>query len=103
MNWLHAYIHNWNAWETVGWIGQLLFFGRFFLQWVMSEKHGRSVIPYHFWTMSIAGSALLLVYLVHAFVTTHTSMPIIVGQCTGILIYVRNLMLLRKEKAGDPA
>ena len=49
-------------WVTIGFIGQGLFFMRFFVQWLASEKEGKSVIPQSFWYFSIAGSLILLMY-----------------------------------------
>lgn len=100
MNWIQTYFSHWSGWEAIGWLGQTLFFGRFLLQWIVSEKLKRSVIPFHFWTMSIAGSALLLVYLAHGYATKHTGMPILVGQSVGMFVYVRNIMLRSREKAA---
>jgi len=98
VTWLQSYIANWNWWEAVGWLGQLMFFSRFLVQWIVSEKQGRSVIPFHFWTLSIAGSLLLLIY-----VTQRNAVPLIVGQAVGIFIYVRNVVLLKREACPRPA
>ena len=97
MTWLQTYLQKLTVWEMVGWIGQVLFFGRFFVQWIVSEKQKRSVIPFHFWTLSIGGSILLLAYAVHVFMTKGENMPIIVGQAMGIFIYTRNMMLLKQK------
>ena len=52
-------------WLSLGFIAQALFFMRFFVQWVASEKAGRSVVPLAFWYLSISGSLLLLFYAIH--------------------------------------
>lgn len=49
-------------WKLVGYLGVLLFAGRWVVQVLATRAHKRPVIPRAFWTMSIAGSALLLAY-----------------------------------------
>jgi lipid-A-disaccharide synthase-like uncharacterized protein len=51
-------------WKLVGYIGVLLFAGRWVVQVLATRKHQRPVIPRVFWSMSIAGSALLLSYFI---------------------------------------
>lgn len=79
-------------WITVGLIGQLMFTGRFIVQWFASEKAGRSVVPVAFWYFSIAGSLIVLAYGIHKM-----DPVIIVGQLPGSVIYARNLWLIRTE------
>jgi hypothetical protein len=50
------------AWVVLGFLGQLLFTGRMLLQWVTSERLGRSVVTSMFWWLSLAGATLLVVY-----------------------------------------
>jgi len=80
-------------WLIVGFLGQSLFFGRFLLQWIASEKQKKSVIPIGFWFFSIGGSILLLIYAIH-----RRDPVFILGQSTGFIIYSRNLQLIFKEK-----
>ncbi|MGF1562956.1 MAG: lipid-A-disaccharide synthase N-terminal domain-containing protein [Geminicoccaceae bacterium] len=79
-------------WLIIGFAGQFLFSMRFFVQWVASEKAGRSVIPVAFWYFSIAGGLTLLAYAIH-----REDPVFIAGQALGILIYLRNLRLIFKE------
>lgn len=84
---------------VLGFAGQTLFFMRFFVQWLYSEKHRRSLIPTAFWYFSIGGSSLLLIYAI-----IRKDIVFIVGQSTGFLIYTRNLYLIareRREKAAN--
>ncbi len=76
-------------WLAIGFIGQGMFFLRFFVQWVASEKKGQSVIPQSFWYFSIAGSLFLLSYAIW-----RQDPVIILGQTTGFIIYFRNLYLI---------
>lgn len=85
------------GWLGLGLLGQALFSMRFLVQWISSERAGRSVIPIAFWHLSIAGSLVLLAYAVH-----QRDPVFILGQATGIGIYTRNLVLLRAERAAAP-
>ncbi len=80
-------------WFALGLVGQAAFFSRFLVQWIVSERAGRSVVPVAFWYLSIAGSLTLLVYAIHR------QEPIFVlGQSVGGFVYIRNLVLLRREQ-----
>ena len=85
-------------WLGVGLAGQALFFMRFLVQWIASERTGRSVIPLAFWWFSLGGGLVLLLYAIH-----RRDPVFIVGQGTGLLIYVRNLALLRRDGAAPRA
>jgi len=78
---------------VLGFAGQTLFFMRFFVQWLYSEKHKRSMIPTAFWYFSIGGSSLLLIYAI-----IRQDIVFIVGQSTGFIIYTRNLVLIARER-----
>jgi lipid-A-disaccharide synthase-like uncharacterized protein len=87
------------CWVLFGLAAQVIFTGRFLVQWIASEKRGKSYVPVAFWYLSLVGAAMLLTYAVY---WKHD--PVVaVGQTTGGFIYVRNLMLLRKEKARAEA
>jgi len=55
----------WGFWKVVGWLGNAVFFSRFFVQWWATEKHKRVVVPDAFWWLSLLGSLLLLIYSLH--------------------------------------
>ena len=78
-----------DLWLAVGFLGQALFSARFVIQWLTSEKRRRSVTPVAFWYFSCAGGVILLAYAIHRHDTVF-----IVGQAAGLLVYVRNLMLI---------
>lgn len=81
------------VWLTIGLGGQLLFTARFLVQWLSSERAGRSVIPLGFWYLSVLGGLTLLIY------ACHRADPVfILGQSTGLVIYLRNLILIRREQ-----
>ena len=78
------------TWIVIGFVGQALFSARFLLQWLASERARRSVVPTAFWYFSLCGSLVLLAYAVH-----RADPVFIVGQATGLVIYLRNLHLIR--------
>jgi lipid-A-disaccharide synthase-like uncharacterized protein len=86
------------TWLAVGLLGQAAFFSRFLVQWVASERAGRSLIPVVFWYLSLAGSLTLLVYALH-----RREPVFALGQSMGSLVYVRNLILLRRGEDGPGA
>ena len=82
-----------NWWVITGFIGQGAFFMRFLIQWIASEKRGESYFPVFFWYLSIAGGIILLAYAIHIDDPVFT-----LGQSCGLLVYLRNLMLIYKNK-----
>ncbi len=80
-------------WLGLGVFAQLMFSARFLIQWLASERAGKSIVPLLFWYLSIAGSLLLLAYSIY-----RKDPVFILGQSMGILIYSRNLYLIRREK-----
>jgi lipid-A-disaccharide synthase-like uncharacterized protein len=84
----------WHVWKVIGWVGNLVFFSRFFVQWVATEKKKRVVVPASFWWLSLTGSILLLIYglwvrdSVFIFSYAFTWIP-----------YVRNLVIDHRNKA----
>ncbi len=77
----------------LGMAGQALFFSRFLVQWVASEKKGRSTVPLSFWYLSIGGGVLLLAYAIW-----RKDPVITIGQGVGLLVYIRNLMLIHRHR-----
>ena len=55
---------NLTPWDTVGFVGQAMFFSRFLVQWIASERAKRSYIPPLFWWLSISGGLISLVYAI---------------------------------------
>ena len=80
-------------WVVFGLIGQVMFTARFLVQWIASERKGRSVVPIHFWFLSLGGSIILLTYAIHL-----NDPVFILGQSVGSIIYIRNLMLIHKRR-----
>jgi len=82
----------------IGFLGQALFTGRFVVQWLYSEKNKRSMIPLAFWYFSIGGGLVLLLYALH-----RQDPVFIAGQAGGMVIYLRNLWLIHRERRGKKA
>ena len=83
---------NIDIWLIVGFAGHFVFFMRFVVQWWYSEKVKQSIIPIHFWYLSIIGALIIFVYAV-----VRKDPVFFVGQLLAILIYVRNLYLIKKK------
>jgi len=84
---------NLDAWAVLGLAAQAAFTGRFLVQWIASERTGRSVIPVAFWYLSLFGSAGLLLYAIG-----RADPVFILGQSFGSVVYIRNLALIRRER-----
>ena len=84
-------------WLGVGFLGQGLFSARFLVQWIASERLRRSVIPVHFWYLSLGGGAILLSYAIY-----RLDPVFIAGQAAGLLVYARNLYFVRRGGAVGP-
>jgi lipid-A-disaccharide synthase-like uncharacterized protein len=81
------------AWTIFGAIGMIIFYGRFYVQWIASEIQKRSVVPIAFWYMSSVGSVMQFIYAVY-----RVSPGGAFGQCFNIVIYTRNLIHIWREK-----
>jgi len=81
------------CWIAFGLLGNAAFFSRFLVQWIASERAGRSLVPIAFWWLSIAGSVILLIYAIHR------ADPIFVlAYLPNAFVYTRNLVLVRRDR-----
>jgi lipid-A-disaccharide synthase-like uncharacterized protein len=85
-------------WVALGFLAQALFSARFLVQWIASERAGRSVIPVAFWLFSAGGGTLLLIYALY-----RKDPVFIAGQALGLFIYARNLYFIHRERHGHAA
>ena len=77
---------------ALGIVSQLIFTLRFIFQWIISEKNKFSQLPNTFWILSIVGSVLILIYSIFR------KDPILfIGHAFGIIIYCRNLIILKNH------
>jgi len=98
--WAALHVESWLefSWIMIGLTGQLMFTARFLVQWIASERERRSVIPVAFWYFSLAGGLVLFSYAVY-----RADPVFIIGQATGLVIYIRNLWLIHAEQhRGSP-
>jgi lipid-A-disaccharide synthase-like uncharacterized protein len=72
--------------------GQITFTFRFVYQWVYSERKGESILPMGFWVISIIGSIMILSYALY-----RKDPVLFFGQGFGLLVYFRNIVLIRKQ------
>lgn len=80
------------AWVAVGFLAQAMFTARFLVQWVVSERRRESTIPTAFWYLSLAGGVLLLAYALW-----RRDPVFVLGQSTGLVVYIRNIILIRRR------
>jgi len=93
-----VFVTRFDFWLAFGLIAQLLFGARFLVQWIASERAGKSVIPMAFWFFSVGGGLLTLVYGI-----VRREPVIIIGQGLSTVIYLRNIMLIVKNHAASQA
>ena len=89
-----VFVAKFDFWLAFGLIAQLLFTARFLVQWISSERAGNSVVPMSFWFFSMGGGLMTLVYGV-----AKREPIIILGQSLATVIYIRNIMLILKNRA----
>jgi lipid-A-disaccharide synthase-like uncharacterized protein len=82
-------------WLAIGFLGQGLFFGRWVIQWIASERKAESQVPISFWYMSLIGGLITLAYAIY-----RRDPVFIAGQSIGSIVYIRNLMLI--SRANQP-
>jgi lipid-A-disaccharide synthase-like uncharacterized protein len=84
----------WTVWKIIGWLGNAVFFSRFFVQWYATEKLKRVVVPTAFWWLSLIGSLLILIYSLHK-----RDSVFIFAYVFNWIPYIRNLMIHRRHLA----
>jgi lipid-A-disaccharide synthase-like uncharacterized protein len=80
-------------WEVFGFLGNICFGTRFFVQWIASERAKKSVMPIAFWYLSLAGSLILLIYFIHL-----RSVVGVLAYLPNSIPYTRNLILIMRER-----
>jgi lipid-A-disaccharide synthase-like uncharacterized protein len=83
-------------WPALGFLGQIVFAGRMWVQWLASERSRKSVVPPVFWYMSLAGGLISASYFVW-----RQDLVGVVGQTSGIWIYARNIYLMRATARAE--
>ena len=88
-----VFVQKFDFWFAFGLMAQLVFTGRFMVQWIASERQGRSVVPVAFWILSLVGGLMTLVYGLE-----RRDAIIILGQVFANFIYLRNLVLIARTR-----
>jgi lipid-A-disaccharide synthase-like uncharacterized protein len=85
-----------NGWVLFGFLGQAAFSARFIVQWIVSEKNKESTIPVAFWYLSLVGGLILVVYALYK-----KDPVFVIGQGSGLVVYIRNLVLIKKKQQAE--
>ena len=80
-------------WVLLGFVAQGFFTARFVVQWIASERAGKSVVPLSFWLFSMGGGVLLLAYALY-----RRDPVFIAGQGFGVFVYARNLYFVMRDR-----
>jgi len=83
-------------WIGIGFLGQGLFFGRWLVQWIASERRAESRVPVSFWYLSLIGGLITLAYAIY-----RRDPVFIAGQSIGAIVYIRNLMLIYRQMRAE--
>jgi lipid-A-disaccharide synthase-like uncharacterized protein len=90
-----VFVAKFDFWLAFGLVAQLFFTARFLVQWIASERAGNSVVPMAFWFCSMGGGLMTLVYGI-----VKREPIIILGQALATIIYIRNIMLIWKNRGS---
>ena len=90
-----VFVAKFDFWLAFGLVAQLLFTARFLVQWISSERAGQSVVPMAFWFFSMGGGLMTLVYGI-----AKREPVIIIGQSLATIIYIRNIMLIVRNRGS---
>ena len=77
---------------VLGSVAQIIFTFRFVYQWLYSEKKKTSSLPFGFWMLSLTGALLILIYAI-----IRKDPVLFAGHSLGLIIYTRNLFILKKQ------
>src|SRR3989344_5239356 len=80
-----------DPWVLFGLLAQGIFFGRFIVQWLASERAGVVTIPRDFWSLSATGAKLILIFGFNP-----QENVFILGLLAALSIYVRNIIIDRR-------
>jgi lipid-A-disaccharide synthase-like uncharacterized protein len=93
-----VFLGNIDAGILIGYIAQAMFSMRFVVQWIASERAGKSVVPIAFWVFSIGGGLMLLGYALY-----RRDPVFIIGQAFGVFVYLRNLQFVMRGRGAAAA
>jgi len=82
-----------NFWGFIGVCGGFVFSVRFVIQWIASERAGKSIIPFGFWECSVLGSIMVLIHFIY-----EKDLTGILQSALPLPIYLRNVYLRAAHK-----
>lgn len=85
-----------DTWTLFGFAAQFIFFMRFVVQWYVSEKKKKTVIPVEFWYLSLTGTLMILIYSIY-----RRDLVFIVASCLNFFLYLRNLQIYKFSQNGN--
>ncbi len=85
-----------DPWVLFGFLAQFVFFLRFLVQWLYSERNKKSVIPISFWYLSLVGSIMIFIYSIK-----QRDIVFITATFLSTFIYIRNIILIKKNNKKD--
>jgi len=91
-----------NFWMVFGLLGQGIFFCRFLVQWLATERAKRTVVPMAFWYISVGGGLMILIYAAFR-EQGKPDWVIVCGQAGGLAVYVRNIVIAARHKKAMAA
>jgi lipid-A-disaccharide synthase-like uncharacterized protein len=77
-------------WFLVGMAGEGVFFLRFVVQWIASERQKRTVVPVVFWHLSLVGTFMVLAYAIR-----QMDPVFMLAYSLNVVIYIRNLSIAK--------
>ena len=95
---LDVFVVHLDWWVVLGFVAQAFFTMRFVVQWIASERAGKSVVPTAFWVFSIGGGLMLLGYALY-----RRDPVFIIGQGFGVFVYLRNLQFVIRSGSTTAA
>lgn len=104
VDWRETAEHLFRQEDIPGWlivfgtVGQFTFTLRFIYQWRYSARAGESLLPTTFWLISLLGSGMIIAYAI-----IRRDPVLILGQSTGFVVYLRNIMISRKAARRESA
>lgn len=104
VDWRETAEHLFRQEDIPGWlivfgtVGQFTFILRFIYQWRYSARAGESLLPTTFWLISLLGSGMIIAYAI-----IRRDPVLILGQSTGFVVYLRNIMISRKAARRESA
>lgn len=87
-------------WKVVGFLGALMFAGRWLVQAVATKRAGRPTIPRSFWIISLCGSAMVTSYFVWG---KNDAVGVLTNLLPASVAFYNLLMDIKANRSGSNA